>query len=125
MIGSVRDVSSQKRNLTKHNERVIYILLRRVETGPFIMSGGRWSFVSGKPCLLKCGEGEQQKILLDRVRTSRGFALLDIFSWCYPVVFLKCFIKIAVVAVSEHGSDLFDGEGCVLHKKDSSLHSFF
>jgi len=29
------------------------------------MSGGRWSFVSGKPGLLKCGEGEQQEILLD------------------------------------------------------------
>ena len=30
------------------------------------MSGGRWSFVSGKQCLPGSGEGEQQEILLDR-----------------------------------------------------------
>ncbi len=40
--------------------------LKSRETGSFNLSGGRWSFVSGKLCLLKCGEGEQQKILLDR-----------------------------------------------------------
>ena len=34
-------------------------------------------------------------------------------------------LEVAVITVSEHSRYLFNGEGGVFHKKNSSLHSFF
>ena len=50
---------------------------------------------------------------------------MHILPWRFSVVFLKCFIEITVVAVSQHRGDFLNGQGGTLQKDNRPVHSFF
>ena len=69
---------------------------------------GRNGTETGRPCVsLRWRETVNPKDL-----ALCRFCVL-VFSRCYPVIHLECFVKVAVIAVAKHGSKLFYGESCV------------
>ena len=63
--------------------------------------------------------------LFDEERYNQGHSghlLLEVLTRRCPIILFKCFIKIAAVAVTQHGSDFFVGESRSFHQHYRTLH---
>lgn len=78
----------------------------------FKMAHGRWQEISICPRIWKRQSLRWRETVNPKDLALCRFCVL-VFSRCYPVIHLECFVKVAVIAVAKHGSKLFYGESCV------------